>query len=273
MTESREASDDDRFHLTDPDHSYTFAPGGMMQINHQPTGTVLADSPMPYLPLRLRLQKERHDLPVALEEMPTTLRVIGGANPTAIEYVLGSPEMLHATLRIERAETGLTHWKITSLSLSPHAGTSLSELTFPEIRGLAVGAEARDDFLALPGYAYHGAGIHFDPIDVQIPSLEPMAINWVSLYDQTNGCGLGLILDDQNDLDTAFSNDIQADAVNAGFVVNPTPETIPDALVLVHAGDWHQVADTYRLRVGSRDHSTYSSVGLGPGRLGGQRRK
>jgi len=253
VTASRLANDEDRFVLSDTDCEYNFAPAGLLKIIHKPTQTVLASSESPYIPFRLTIHKARTDLPVILDDMPKTVRIIGDSEPTAIEYVLGCQEMLQATLRIEKAAGGLTRWKISNLSLSPYEGTTLVDVSLPDLRGVAIGGNARDDWCILPGYYMHGSGVYYDPIGTPIPSWMHLAMNWLSVYDQTNGCGLGLILDDTNDLDTSLRSDVQSRALNIRVACNPTLATLPEAYVLVHAGDWHRVADCYRARVGSRD--------------------
>jgi hypothetical protein len=255
VTARRAANDDDRFILSDTDYEYTFAPAGLLKIVHKPTQTILALSESPYIPCRLTIHKARTDLPVIMDEMPKTVRVIGGSQPTAIEYVLGCPEMLQATLRIEKVDGGLTHWKVSNLSLSPYEGTTLTDVSLPDLRGVAIGGDARDDWCIIPGYYSHGSGIYYDTIDANapVPTAMHMAINWLSLYDQTNQCGIGFYLDDQYDLDSYQTNDVHSDAINIRFTCKPTLTTLPEAYVLVHSGTWHRVADSYRVCVASRD--------------------
>jgi alpha-tubulin suppressor-like RCC1 family protein len=255
VTASRAANDDDRFVLSDTDYEYTFAPAGLLKIIHKPTQTVLASSESPYIPFSLRIHKARTDLSVIMDEMPKTVRVIGDSQPTAIEYVLGCPEMLQATLRIEKVDGGLTRWKISNLSLSPNEGTTLVDVSLPDIRGVAIGGDANDDWCIIPGYYNHGCGVYYNTIEARVPNTMHMAMNWLSLYDQTNQCGIGFYLDDHNDVDNYEKNDVQSGALNIRFSCYPKMTTLPEAYVLVHSGDWHRVADCYRMHVASRDPS------------------
>lgn len=253
VTASRTAYDDDLFVLGNAECEFTFAAAGLLKIVHKPTQAVLASNDRPYIPCRLTIHKGRTDLSVILDEMPKTVRIIGDSDPLAIEYRLGCPEMLQATLRVDELSDGLTRWKISNLSLSPYQGTTLVNVSLPDIRGLAIGGDARDDWGIIPGYASHGSGVYYDPIGGPIPAPMHLAMNWLSVYDLTNQCGIGLCLDDPNDLDTYQENDLQGGALNLRLCCNATLVTLPQAYVLAHSGDWHRVADCYRERVASRD--------------------
>lgn len=258
VTENREARDNDRATLSDTEYEYLFSPLGLMQITHKPTQTVLLSHATGYIPLKVGVRKTvqgtvLQNSVVALDDLPATLRVIGGENPAAVEFEIGSAEQLHATLRIERVDGRLTRWRINALKAAPRDGTTLSEVDFPAWRGVALGGDAHDDWLVVPGYAGHGDGIYFDSIHAGVPAKMAMALNWVSFYDQGRQCGLGCFLDDATDADIYHQHEVRDNASVSQLSLAPVPASLPDAYVLVHAGDWHRVADAYRVQVASRD--------------------
>ncbi len=76
-------------------------------------------------------------------------------------------------------------------------------------------------------------------------------MNWLSLADDSGG--LGLFADDHGDLDIGSLTVKDVRGVRTSFVIYGQQQHAPPVYLAVHAGDWHHVADLYRVNVAARD--------------------
>ena len=249
---AHEADPAERFHLANAQYDYTFAPTGLLSISNRKTGVTVSSAEEPYAPVSLAIERNGKKEDLAFESLPTQLRVIGAANPTAVEYTWGVPETVQLALRIEAMakDPELTRWRVTSLTVG--AGVKIAKIRLPVIRNVMIGKDMADDWFVAPAYAYHGAGVWYNT-QKDIPSPMGTAINWASFFDRSSGSGLGFFLDDKNDLDVEVLTAKDSGGLLSSFGFSCTPDQMPEAYVAVHAGDWHQVADHFRTQVGVRE--------------------
>ncbi|MHB9130019.1 MAG: hypothetical protein ACYDBB_02880 [Armatimonadota bacterium] len=241
-----------RFHLANAQYDFTFTSTGLLSVVNRKTGVTVSAAEMPYAPVSLTIERNGKKEDLALESLPTQVRLIGAPAPTAVEYAWGTPETVQLVLRIETVanEPELTRWRVTSLTVG--TGVKVASVRLPVLRNVRIGEEQVDDWFVAPAYAYHGAGVWYNT-QKAIPSPMDAAINWASVFDRASGSGLSFFLDDTNDLDVAVLAAKDAGGLHTGFTFACSPTQLPEAYVAVHAGDWHQVADHFRTTVGGRE--------------------
>jgi hypothetical protein len=241
-------NDENRFSLRTANYELVFGATGLISIKEAAKGITISKPEDSYIPLNLTLSKGRFELQTNLTDMPVTTRVFGSDNPVAVEYHFGCAEMLQVILRIEKVDNEITRWQIQYLKPSPTGNASISKIRFPYLRRLTIGEDSRDDWFVTPGYANHGAGVYYNMRESDIPSMH-LAMNWLSLYDLNNKIGIGLFLDNCDDLDIYQETKKDINGIQTCFQYSIASDIMPTAYVVIHEGDWHRVADIYRIVV------------------------
>jgi len=248
---SHQARPDERYVLQGDSYELVLSPGGLVRLVDRKSGEPLVDGDVPRPLAEFTIKKgplSRH-LETSTASMPGTIRVSGGAAPTAIEYEWGFEKSLRASLRVEKVDDELTRWTLRAADWegSPHA---FMRSRFPVLRGLHLGASMDNDWFVAPGYGRHGTGVWHD-LTAEDPGTLGMAINWLAAYDDTTG--LGLLLDAPDERDVATETKKGEQGIDTSFLCHGPSEEPILGYLLVHGGDWHHVADVYRDRIGAAE--------------------
>ena len=251
----RQAKPGERFTLVSGDVAVEAGVDGLFSVSRRAGGIGLMKATQAVLPFQFTVKKGRAKLDVDAAAMPVRLRVEGDPQrSSALEWRWGTPTVLQLGLRLEAAGDGVVRMRLTRFAPGEQAQPlELDSLAFPTLPDLAVGGNPHDDWYAAPGYANHGAGLYYAPVDADARNMHATAVNWLDLSDAANG-GIGLILDDRRDLDVGMNCGKSTSGWQMGFrsAVRAVAD-LPQALLVAHAGDWHATADVYRERVAARD--------------------
>ncbi|MGA2620974.1 MAG: hypothetical protein ABSF26_25405 [Thermoguttaceae bacterium] len=251
----REAKPGKRFTLVSGDVAVEAGVDGLFSVSRRAGAIGLMKAAQAVLPFEVTVKKGRAKLDVDAAAMPVRLRVEGdNQRASALQWSWGTRTTLQLGLRLEAAGDGIVRMRLTRFAAGEQAmPLELEALTFPSLPDLAVGGNPHDDWYVAPGYANHGAGVYYAPVDAGAPNMYPTAVNWLDLSDTANG-GIGLILDDRNDLDVGMNCGKSTGGWRMGFRSTVrTAADLPHALLVAHAGDWHATADVYREQVAVHD--------------------
>ena len=251
----REAKPGERFTLVSGDVAVEAGSEGLFSVSRS-TGTIgLMKATRAVLPFQFTVKKGRAKLEVDAATMPVRLRVEGDhQRASALEWSWGASTTLQLGLRLEAAGNGVVRMRLTRCEPGEQAQSlELESLTFPSLPDLAVAGDPHDDWYVAPGYANHGAGIYYAPVDAGAPNMYPTAVNWLDLSDTAHG-GIGLILDNRHDLDVGMNCGKSTNGWRMGFwSAARSVADLPEAWLVAHSGDWHATADVYREQVAAKD--------------------